>query len=63
MEPLRAGKPCELILKFTNPTQHQTVIAILEMKDDDLKPPVIEEHSESEIAEELERKLSVQEVS
>lgn len=29
MEPLRAGRECELILKFVNPTQHQTVIKFL----------------------------------
>lgn len=29
VEPLRAGKECELILKFVNPTQHQTVIKFL----------------------------------
>ncbi|XP_044263145.1 dynactin subunit 4 [Tribolium madens] len=29
VEPLRAGKPAELILKLTNPTQHQTVITFL----------------------------------
>ncbi|XP_044757994.1 dynactin subunit 4 isoform X2 [Coccinella septempunctata] len=28
VEPLRAGKPCELILKFTNPTQHQMAVAL-----------------------------------
>lgn len=62
MEPLRAGKPCELILKFTNPTQHQTVISILEMNFDEMKPPGKEEPVAS-IAEDLEQKLSVQEVS
>ncbi|XP_018322483.1 dynactin subunit 4 [Agrilus planipennis] len=29
VEPLRAGKQCELLLKFSNPTQHQTVITFL----------------------------------
>lgn len=29
VEPLRAGNECELILKFVNPTQHQTVIQFL----------------------------------
>lgn len=29
VEPLRAGKTCELLLKFSNPTQHQTVITFL----------------------------------
>lgn len=28
---MRAGKGCELILKFTNPTQHQTTIALLDI--------------------------------
>ncbi|CAG9823358.1 unnamed protein product [Phaedon cochleariae] len=31
VEPLRAGQSCELILKFTNPSQHQTTITILEL--------------------------------
>lgn len=29
VEPLRAGTVCELILKFINPTQHQTTIKFL----------------------------------
>lgn len=29
IEPLRVGKSCELLLKFINPTQHQTEITIL----------------------------------
>lgn len=29
VEPLRAGRECELILKFVNPTQHQTVVKFL----------------------------------
>lgn len=29
VEPLRAGRPAELIIKFTNPTQHQTVVTFL----------------------------------
>ncbi|KAJ3641470.1 hypothetical protein Zmor_027977 [Zophobas morio] len=31
VEPLRAGRPSELIIKFTNPTQHQTTITILSL--------------------------------
>lgn len=31
VEPLRAGKVSELIIKFTNPTQHQTVITFLSL--------------------------------
>lgn len=30
VEPLRAGKPSELILRFTNPTQHETTISFIE---------------------------------
>lgn len=29
VEPLRAGKPSELIIKLINPTQHQTTITFL----------------------------------
>ncbi|XP_019868198.2 dynactin subunit 4 [Aethina tumida] len=43
VEPLRAGKPVELILKFTNPTQHQTDISFLEL--------VITEPEDEEIKE------------
>lgn len=42
VEPLRAGKQCELILKFTNPTQHQTVITLLATSFED--PEVYEEN-------------------
>lgn len=31
VEPLRAGKPAELLIKFTNPTQHQTTISFSEL--------------------------------
>lgn len=31
VEPLRVGQPSELLLKFINPTQHQTVISILHL--------------------------------
>lgn len=31
VEPLRAGQPAELLLKFINPTQHQTVVTILDL--------------------------------
>lgn len=37
MEPLRAGKSCELILKFTNPTQHQMAVALFSY-DADIDP-------------------------
>ncbi|KAI4460349.1 dynactin p62 subunit [Holotrichia oblita] len=31
VEPLRAGQPAELLLKFINPTQHQTVVTIMDL--------------------------------
>lgn len=43
MEPLRAGRECELILKFVNPTQHQTVVKFL--------PLSLEEEEATEIEE------------
>lgn len=64
VEPLRAGKTCELILRFTNPTQHQTVITLLKINhddDDDLKSDN-EQDITSEIANDFEQKLSVHEV-
>ncbi|XP_022912675.2 dynactin subunit 4 [Onthophagus taurus] len=39
VEPLRAGKPCELFLKFINPTQHQTTISILPLSAMEIKSP------------------------
>lgn len=33
IEPLRAGKTSELLLKFINPTQHETSIALLPFSD------------------------------
>lgn len=30
-EPLRSGKPSELLLKFINPTQYQTQITLLNL--------------------------------
>lgn len=59
MEPLRAGKSCELILKFTNPTQHQTVVTLLGMNDDDL---VSVKEDSSTLEDDLEQKLSMHEV-
>ncbi|KRT81399.1 hypothetical protein AMK59_5019, partial [Oryctes borbonicus] len=40
VEPLRAGQPSELLLKFINPTQHQTVITILNLS---AMPDVLQE--------------------
>lgn len=56
VEPLRAGKPVELILKFTNPTQHQTDISFLEL--------VITEPEDEEVKETEESldSLSLQDV-
>lgn len=62
MEPLRAGKTCELILKFTNPTQHQTVITLLKMMYDE-EDIVKEENSASDVIETSDEKLSSEEVN
>lgn len=40
VEPLRAGQKVELLLKFINPTQHQTVVSILDLS---MLPENIEE--------------------
>ncbi|KAF5273504.1 hypothetical protein FQA39_LY07521 [Lamprigera yunnana] len=49
VEPLRAGKTCELFLKFSNPTQHQTTITLLPyvMEETDILNEGISENSES----------------
>lgn len=58
VEPLRAGRDCELILKFVNPTQHQTVIKFLplsledeesteEGETDETSVPIVEEQPPS----------------
>lgn len=62
VEPLRAGKPCELIIKFTNPTQHQTTITILDL---DLaeQEDYVKEQKVADVVEFLEQSLSLQEVS
>lgn len=41
VEPLRAGQKCELLLKFINPTQHETVITLFQL---DL-PKVVKEEA------------------
>ncbi|CAG9864274.1 unnamed protein product [Phyllotreta striolata] len=51
VEPLRAGKPCELILKFTNPTQHQTTISFEELNL--VECSEIEENKFSELVQNL----------
>ncbi|XP_028131036.1 dynactin subunit 4 [Diabrotica virgifera virgifera] len=58
VEPLRAGKECELILKFTNPTQHQTTISFLELKLDEEEEVL--ENKMVQVTESVEH-LSVQE--
>lgn len=59
VEPLRAGRPCELILKFTNPTQHQTTISFFELNLDEQEDIV--ENKLTEVVENVEQ-LSLQEV-
>lgn len=58
VEPLRAGRPCELILKFTNPTQHQTTISFFELNLDEQEDIV--ENKLTEVVENVEQ-LSLQE--
>ncbi|KAK5650079.1 hypothetical protein RI129_001113 [Pyrocoelia pectoralis] len=56
VEPLRAGKVSELLIKFINPTQHQTTVTILPYKvQDDLTL----EECKSEIAQQPEEKQSI----
>lgn len=57
VEPLRAGQPSELILKFTNPTQHQTTITILHL-DLNAVEEIVEEPVE-QLAESLDKSLTV----
>jgi hypothetical protein len=60
VEPLRAGRSSELIIKFTNPTQHQTTITFLPL---DLSSEVIEDsYKKEETAESLLAALSLTEV-
>ncbi|CAH0553048.1 unnamed protein product [Brassicogethes aeneus] len=47
VEPLRAGQTSELIIKFTNPTQHQTVVSFLEIALDEPEEPEIKEVEET----------------
>jgi dynactin-4 len=59
VEPLRAGRSSELIIKFTNPTQHQTTITFLPL---DLSSEVIEDsYKKEETAESLLAALSLTE--
>ncbi|KAJ8939603.1 hypothetical protein NQ318_010610 [Aromia moschata] len=58
VEPLRAGRQCELIIKFTNPTQHQTTVTFLELKMDDSE---VTDTEVTEVSESLEQTLSIQE--
>lgn len=51
VEPLRSGKECELILKFINPTQHQTTVSFL---------PLTHEKPVSEISFESEETFPLQ---
>jgi hypothetical protein len=60
VEPLRAGRSSELIIKFTNPTQHQTTITFLPL---DLSSEVIEDsYKKEETAESLLASLNLIEV-
>ncbi|KAG5879779.1 hypothetical protein JTB14_001796 [Gonioctena quinquepunctata] len=58
VEPLRAGKSCELILKFTNPSQHQTTITFFEL---DLEEQDTIEIKVEEVLDNMEQNLSLQE--
>ncbi|CAH1960029.1 unnamed protein product [Acanthoscelides obtectus] len=59
VEPLRSGKTSELIVKFTNPTQHQTTITFFELDLDEVESVVTEEVAE--VAESFEQSLYLQE--
>ncbi|KAJ8971260.1 hypothetical protein NQ317_011619 [Molorchus minor] len=59
VEPLRAGRQCELILKFTNPTQHQTTINILELNMNE--PELVMDTEDMQLAESLDQTLCLQE--
>nr|CAH7743499.1 unnamed protein product [Callosobruchus chinensis] len=59
VEPLRAGKTSELIIKFTNPTQHQTTITFFELNLNEVEPQIAEEVAE--VAENFEQNLYLQE--
>lgn len=48
VEPLRAGNDCELILKFINPTQHQTTIKFFPLSFEE--PEVSVDIEEKEVA-------------
>lgn len=47
-EPLRSGKSSELLLKFCNPTQHQTQITILPL-DTLLTTSLTEENEDTQV--------------
>ncbi|XP_018565105.1 dynactin subunit 4 [Anoplophora glabripennis] len=59
VEPLRAGRQCELIVKFTNPTQHQTSITFLKL---DMQEEEASLDSDvAEVIQNLDHTLSLQE--
>lgn len=60
VEPLRAGQTVELIIKFTNPTQYQTTITILDL-DLDEQAQYVEEQKLIDLTQNLEQALSLQE--
>lgn len=53
MEPLRAGNKCELLLKFINPTQHETAITLMP-----LMLPIVKDDVEK-MEESVEQSLDV----
>lgn len=62
VEPLRAGNDCELILKFINPTQHQTTVNFLPLSYEE--PEVSLESEEKEpISDSSEQPSSITEVN
>lgn len=58
VEPLRAGNECELILKFINPTQHQTSVSFSSLELGDVEEAVELEASEVKSTQDTEEQPS-----
>lgn len=61
MEPLRAGQTSELIIKFTNPTQHQTTITIFDLNLEE-QAKYVEEQKLIDVIDNFEQAMSLEEV-
>lgn len=59
VEPLRSGKTSELIVKFTNPTQHQTIITIMDVNLEE-QAQFVEDQKLNDVTESLDQ-VSLQE--